>query len=329
MTHGKIPVAIVGLGRIASLLEDDALREKPCTHAGAVAGNPDCELLAGADISEERQRLFAARWKVPVYQSADVMLAKHPCKILCIATHPDSHIFYCRLAAKKRIPVVICEKPMADSLFSARKIAALTPKIRIIVNHERRYASDYAEARSILMKKTLGEPLSVKASLYMGKNRRLIDVLWHDGTHLVDAMTFLAGSCLRHERRFGSDLTSTDGTVFLFGHFGGGGIAASPMPFCIELGSGRDHLVFEIEISCSAGRLRIGNGIFEVYESAPASYAEGFRALSKTRSDFDAPTGYFSGMLADAAACVRDSERQPLSGAEKGLAVIEYLNRVR
>ncbi|GHV88670.1 hypothetical protein AGMMS50267_10300 [Spirochaetia bacterium] len=38
----KIPVAIIGLGRIASLLEDDRLREKPCTHAGAITANPDC-----------------------------------------------------------------------------------------------------------------------------------------------------------------------------------------------------------------------------------------------------------------------------------------------
>jgi hypothetical protein len=30
----KIKAAIIGLGRIASLLENDTLREKPCTHAG-------------------------------------------------------------------------------------------------------------------------------------------------------------------------------------------------------------------------------------------------------------------------------------------------------
>jgi hypothetical protein len=33
----KIPAAIIGLGRIASLLEKDGRREKPCTHAGAIA----------------------------------------------------------------------------------------------------------------------------------------------------------------------------------------------------------------------------------------------------------------------------------------------------
>ncbi|MDR2796226.1 MAG: Gfo/Idh/MocA family oxidoreductase [Spirochaetaceae bacterium] len=320
-----IPVAIVGLGRIASLLEDDALREKPCTHAGAVNANPYCRLISGADTSGERRRLFTKRWKVPVYENADEMLDRHPCKILCVATHPDSHLFYCRLAVKKSVPVIICEKPLAGSLVSARKIAAIPPKTRVITNHERRYAADYNEARSILSQKTLGEILSIKASLYMGKNRRLMDVLWHDGTHLVDAIMFICDVFLRHEKRLGPPLSSKSGTAFLYGMARGGGA----IPFCIEIGAGRDHLVFEIEVSCASGRLRIGNGVFEVYGSAPATYAEGFRSLSKIRSGFEGPTNYFAGMLADAAACVNDAARVPISGATQALAVIEYLNSVR
>jgi predicted dehydrogenase len=331
-SSGKpVAVAIVGLGRIASLLEDDALREKPCTHAGAVAANPDCELVAGADVSGERRRLFAERWDIPVYDSAARMLADSPCKILCVATHPDSHLFYCELAVKMGVPVVICEKPLADSLRSARKIAALAAKIRIITNHERRYAADYNEARSILANNTLGRMLSIKASLYMGKNRRLIDVLWHDGTHLVDAIMFLCGVSLRHRGQAGAGMRSKDGTAFLYGRACGispGGADIS-VPFCLELGAGRDHLVFEIEVSCETGRLRIGNGVFEVSESAPSPYAEGFRSLSKVRCGFEGLTGYFSGMMADAVLCARDKTRKPVSGAEAAFAVIEYLNKIR
>ncbi|MDR0382524.1 MAG: Gfo/Idh/MocA family oxidoreductase [Spirochaetaceae bacterium] len=328
---GPVPAAIVGLGRIASLLEDDALREKPCTHAGAIFACPDCTLTAGADTSAERRRLFAERWNVPVYDNAATMLAERSCKILCVATHPDSHLFYCNLAARMGVPVVICEKPLADSLRSARKIAALASKTRIVVNHERRYAADYNEARSILMNETLGRTLSVKATLFMGKNRRLIDVLWHDGTHLADAIMFLCGVSLRHERRCGAAMRSTDGTAFLYGNalgFRPNGEPAS-MPFCIETGAGRDHLVFEIDVSCEAGRLLIGNGVFEVYNSAPSAYAERFRSLAKARSGFEGLTGYFSGMLADAVSCARDETVKPVSGAEQALAVIEYLSQIR
>jgi len=70
----RIKAAGVGLGRIASLLEEDARREKPCTHAGAIAVNKDCALSGGCDIDEERRGLFAQRWGVPVYSDAAEMI---------------------------------------------------------------------------------------------------------------------------------------------------------------------------------------------------------------------------------------------------------------
>jgi hypothetical protein len=97
----------------------------------------------------------------------------------------------------------------------------------------------------------------------------------------------------------------------------------------MEVGAGRDHLTFELEFSCAQGRLRIGNGIFEVWESEASPYAEGFRSLKNTGDIFEGPTGYFANMVKDAVACCRDSARQPRSSAADGLRVIEYLNSVK
>ena len=58
----NVTAAIIGLGRIASLLEEDSLREKPCTHAGAISANENCILVAGCDKSETRRNLFTQRW---------------------------------------------------------------------------------------------------------------------------------------------------------------------------------------------------------------------------------------------------------------------------
>ncbi|MDR2303079.1 MAG: Gfo/Idh/MocA family oxidoreductase [Treponema sp.] len=328
----KIKIAIVGLGRIASLLEDDSLREKPATHAGAVTANPDCLLVAGCDIDEERRRLFARRWQVPVYADAESMLAEHGPEILHIATHPDSHLFYCRLAASCGVPLVVCEKPLADNLKSARSIAALhqSGKIKILTNHERRYSADYIRMKEILDGGNLGALLGARACLYFGKNRRLNEMLWHDGTHLADALMFLSGGFLKHERCWGSKLGGKTGTTWLVGSINstGGGNSKASVPFVIELGAGRDHLVFEMEFSCERGRLRIGNGIFEVWESDVSPYAEKFRSLKKTDETFPGPTGCFAGMTADAAACVRNRNRRPRSSALDGLAAVEYLQSV-
>ena len=322
----QIPVAIIGLGRIASLLEEDERREKPCTHAGAAAANPDCVLVAGCDTDPERRRLFAERWGAAVYADADAMLEAHRPGIVHIATHPDSHYRYCALALRHRIPVAVCEKPLADTLRSARKIASLGGPTRILVNHERRYAADYRKAGAILDGGRLGPLLAVRATLYMGRNRRLLDVFWHDGTHLADAAMFLTGALLRHRRSWGAKLTSRTGTAWLEGRLERG---SARVPFLMELGAGRDHLVFELEFSCERGRLRIGNGVFEVSESAESPYAEGFRSLKRTDDAFAGPTGYFAAMVEDAVACCRDPSRRPRSGAEDGLRVIEYLDSAK
>ena len=327
----KIRSAIIGLGRIASLLEDDKRREKPCTHAGAITDNPECVLVGGCDINEERRDLFAERWHVPVYADAAEMIHAQNPQILVIATHQDSHYEYCRLAASFKIPVVICEKPLADTLREARKIARLDG-IKIITNHERRYSADYIRAKEILLSEKLGALLSVRAVLYMGKNRRLLDVLWHDGTHLADAIMFLTNSILKHRRKWGANIRSTIGTAWLEGELFAGRDHdnPAPIPVVMELGSGRDHIVFEMEFSCSRGRLRIGNGVFEVWESGECPYAEKFRSLElKSGRNFnEGPTGYFSNMISDAVSCVRDSGRQPVSSAADGLKVIEYLHSV-
>jgi len=322
----KFKTAITGLGRIASLLEEDTLREKPCTHAGAITANNACILTAGCDINEERRYLFAEKWKVPVYENAQEMLRIHKPQIFVIATHPDSHYHYCRLAAEEKVPVVICEKPLADNIKEARKITQLaaTGSPKIITNHERRYSSDYIRAKAILEEKKLGSLVSVRAVLYMGKTTRLLDKLWHDGTHLVDIIMFLTNSTLKHKRHRGAQLTANTGTAWLEGK-----LHPICIPVLLEIGAGRDHLVFEIEFSCEKGRLRIGNGIFEVWESVQSPYAENFCSLKKTNEIFSGPTGYFSNMLKDAVSCAIDPNRLPVSGVIDGLKVIEYLNSVK
>jgi predicted dehydrogenase len=332
----KIPVAIIGLGRIASLLEEDPRREKPCTHAGAAAANPDCVITAGCDLDEDRRRLFAERWGCPVYADASAMLEAHHPGIVHIATHPDSHYYYCELAARYGVRVAVCEKPLADTLREARKIAALHESggIKILTNHERRYSADYVKAKAVIDEEQLGPLLSVRTVLYMGKTQRLLDVLWHDGTHMADAAMFLTGASLKHRRQWGARLTGRTGTAWLEGWHDTPLVVPSSgrtgqIPFLMELGAGRDHLVFELEFSCAGGRLRIGNGIFEIWESAESPYAEGFRSLKRTGEVFAGPTGYFANMVKDAVTCCREKAQQPRSSATDGLRVIEYLHSVK
>jgi predicted dehydrogenase len=302
-----------------------------------VSANHETVLVAGADQDPKARQVFAETWQCPVYAEAEKMLQVHAPKILVIATHPDSHAHYCTMAAAYQVPVVICEKPLADTLYHARMIAALhrSAQITILTNHERRYGADYIQAKAILDAGRLGSLISLKATLYMGKTRRILDVLWHDGTHMADAIMFLSGSVMRHQRIWGANLNRRIGTAYLAGYLDPGvsptrgSIPVKRPPFLLEIGAERDHLVFELEFSCTHGRLRIGNGIFEVWESSESPYAQGFRSLRKTPDTFAGPTGYFAHMVKDAVVCVRDHEHKPCSSALDGLRVIQYLNAVR
>jgi predicted dehydrogenase len=320
----KLRAAVIGLGRIGCQLEDDDLREKPCTHAGAVIASDDCVLVGGTDIDPEKRAYFTEHCGVPAYTTASAMIRELRPQIVCIATPPDSHDIYCELAAAENVPLVICEKPMANTLQAAKKIFTLhkSGKIKVLINHERRYAENYRAVRRFLREKTIGEPLSVSAKLYMGRTRRIVDMLWHDGTHLADTIMFLFDDVLVHKKIYPAGLSQTD-TVFLCGCLDKRGV-----PVVIEAGSKRDHLVFEIEISCERGRVKIGNDTFEIDVSAASPYARHFRSLQKISDDFPGLTGYFSNMIRDAAACVHDKAREPESNAVTGFSVIRYLDSI-
>ncbi|EQA64375.1 Gfo/Idh/MocA family protein [Leptospira alexanderi] len=62
-----IPVLLIGLGRIASLLEKDSLRNHPCTHAGTIFspwGRKKFSLIGAIDPSEERRSRFCKDWNI-------------------------------------------------------------------------------------------------------------------------------------------------------------------------------------------------------------------------------------------------------------------------
>ncbi|PJZ53301.1 Gfo/Idh/MocA family protein [Leptospira adleri] len=63
-----IPVLLIGLGRIASLLEKDSLRNHPCTHAGSLFspwGKKKFFLVGAIDPSKERTKQFCKDWNIP------------------------------------------------------------------------------------------------------------------------------------------------------------------------------------------------------------------------------------------------------------------------
>jgi predicted dehydrogenase len=310
----RIACSIVGLGRIASILEDDPLREKPATHAGAIDANPECVLLSGCDPNPDRRELFAKRWNCPnVEGTFDAMLRHGKPDILVIATPPVFHAPVLFRAIRERIPLVICEKPLSDHVREARRMAfeAERSSTVLMVNHERRYSRDYIGVRGIITGNKYGRLLSIHARLYMGRGGTVRAMFFEDGTHLVDIIRFLTGGELTRIRARG-DARKANGAIFVSAR-------AAGAPLSIEAACNRDHLVFELDLSFERGRVRIGNGLYEEYESVPSPYYEKFKSLVKKVDNINtAMTGYFSNMLADAVRIVMRNDSTAAVGKEPG-----------
>jgi len=319
-----IPCAIIGLGRIASLLEDDTKREKPASHAGVISAHPETFIAAGMDRDPERRELFSRRWgDVPVHDDPRRMLREASPQILHICTHADSHLYYLDLALEYRIPVVVLEKPVSDSLGRAKRMQRRlqNSSTRVVVNHERRYSRDYMAARECIRSLRYGALRSVNARLFMGRDRPLEAVLLYDGTHLFDIISFLLSEPIEGIRR----LPRAPGGSSLFT-----GARCGTVPVCVEVGNHRDHVVFELEFSFEAGRLRIGNGIYEEFESRESPWYDDMRSLIPVETVLPEKTGYFSGMFEDAVRLVKNPQAVSLSSYADGLEslrIVELLRR--
>ncbi len=291
----KIRSAIVGLGRIGSLLERDRFREKPASHAGAIFHNPKTVLVSGCDPDEKKRDLFKKHWGVSkVYASQEEMLAQEKIDLLHIATPPKTHLSCVKSVLKYGCPFIICEKPLADTLKASKKILKLVEKnqLRFLVNHERRYARDYQEVKKKIIDLTYGKLLSIHARLFMGMGRTSSDILWDDGTHLFDILYFLCPHTFKLIRSVGfPDKKSAQ--MNILGSMGR--VMAS-----IDVGGKRDHLVFEIDLSFEKGFVRIGNGVYEEFKSEESGFYEKMRSLRKVKTTPFNKTYYFANMLKEA-----------------------------
>ncbi|MCL2705235.1 MAG: Gfo/Idh/MocA family oxidoreductase [Spirochaetaceae bacterium] len=323
--ENKIKCAFIGLGRIASLLEDDPLREKPCTHAGAVKENPDTVISAGCDIKPKRRTLFAEKWNCPVFENPTEMIKVINPDIVFIATYPDTHLEMTEKAIAQGVKVIVCEKPLADKLGKAKKIALYHKKgiAKIITNHERRYSNNYILAKKRITEKTYGKLLSISAFLYMGKTKKIIDVMWHDGTHLADIIMYLTEGVLKKNRIIGS-LEKKEGTALVAAYIKNK--SAGKIPVFFECGAGRDYLTFSLELSFESGSIKIGNGIYEEWKSKESQYYTGFNSLTMAENLLFKKTAYFENMVKDAVKAVREPDYSPVSTATDGYNAVKFLS---
>lgn len=326
----KLKVGIIGCGRIGSLLEEDPLRGKPCTHAGGFTSIPSVKLIAGCDIDPARLKQFGTRWGVDrLYADHREMLKRENLDIVCIAAWTHLHGRLVIDAARSGVKGIYCEKPLTADLAEARKLVKICEqkKIPLIVNHERRWDPYYQKARDLIRAGKIGDVRTIIGNALSLKPAKLAleqhggGTLFHDGTHLTDLLLFFGGPIdwvSGHEvRPHGKKYIEETACAMI--RFKSGALGF------IEGGGARNYFNFELDIQGAKGRILIGNGGRELFITRKSGRFTGFQELE--RVPFPEPRRLqspFIGGAKDMVRCVRTGHDSISSGRD-GLKALEVI----
>jgi predicted dehydrogenase len=185
-------VAIIGLGRMASTIDDEVVDYPslalPYSIAAACRESDRLALVAGADILPEKREAFRQRWDVNVlYEDYTEMIAQEHPDLVAICTRGELHAEMTVKVAQAGVPMIYCEKAMACSMREADAVLRACQKHHVAFNTGvlRRFDNRYHQARRLIQEGAIGEPsLAVH---YAASS------LLHGHIHSVDTLMYLLG----------------------------------------------------------------------------------------------------------------------------------------
>ncbi len=194
MKNEPYRAAVIGLGMIggADPVSAEALGQKvenmDGTHAGTYLKNPRVKLVAGANREIGRRQRFEARTGAKTYADWREMLEREKLDIVSIATYSPAHAEIALACAQKGIPVVYCEKPVAQRLSEAEQMldACNRSKTLLVFNHQRRFDPNHRRLAKALAAGQIGDLVSVHVEWSTGR-------LGNVGTHVLDGLMMLTG----------------------------------------------------------------------------------------------------------------------------------------
>jgi predicted dehydrogenase len=323
--------AIIGCGRIGFLLENDPLRNKPCTHFGGMRKS-GIRVIAACDLDTGRLEKISHLGhlsKDRLYTDYRAVLSNRA-DIVTIATHTDSHAAIVTAAAESGCRVIVCEKPIASDLRDAKRMidACRAHNVALIINHERRYDPRYRTAKRLLDRGIIGEVISIRGILpthgFHGTSRASLGggPLLHDGTHLIDIISYFSGRLVKADGRF-SRRTRTKGFE---DHAWALLETESGIPVHISVGGGTKYFGFGVELFGTEGKIEIGNGFNRLYRMKKSKYYKGFFDLSEVA--FPSFRGNcFTELYREAKRVIATGEK-PSSTGEDGLSALETIHSI-
>lgn len=188
----KYRAAIVGLGRMASTIDDEVRDYSaialPYSIAASCQEIDKIELVAGADILPEKREAFRQRWGVgALYGDYLEMIAQEEPDLVAICTKGELHAEMAVRVAEAGVPMIYLEKAMACSMKEADMVLDACQRNKTLLNTGvlRRFDSRYHKARELIKAGEIGQPRSV--THFASTN------LLHGHIHSIDTIMYLLG----------------------------------------------------------------------------------------------------------------------------------------
>ncbi len=165
-------------------------------HAQGAESIANAEVVAGCDLVPEQRDEFAAQFKatnpgLEMYDDYREMLEKAQLDIVTVATGDNRHADLVVAAAEAGAKGIFCEKPLATSVEDADRMvaAAESHNTLLSVDHTRHWMPVWHRCHELVTEGEIGDVRSVLCEHYGTRS-----MLFRNGTHLLDAIMWYAGS---------------------------------------------------------------------------------------------------------------------------------------
>lgn len=148
-------VAVIGCGGIAA------------NHIRGYLDAGRYDIVALADLSDEAMAEKVTRFGITprCYHDARAMLDAERPDVVSICTWHAGHAPWTIAAASRRPRVILCEKPMADTLGHAEQmlVACQRNQVRLAISHQRRFLPSYTLARELIARGAIGAVRTIQS----------------------------------------------------------------------------------------------------------------------------------------------------------------------
>jgi predicted dehydrogenase len=188
----RYKAVIIGAGRMAGTIDDECVDYPACTlpysHAAGYAAVPEVELVAFADLNQEKVRALQERYGVPRgYTDYRKMIETERPDLVSITTPATLHAEMTIFAAEHGVQAIYCEKALCCSLVEGDAMTAAVERhgVKFNTGTLRRWAPGMEKVREIIAGGALGDLEAVVTYCVGG--------MLHSASHFFDLLLYLAG----------------------------------------------------------------------------------------------------------------------------------------